>query len=203
MLKEVRDHIRYFVWISRGRPIPIDHVFKRKRLRNLGRQYSCQTFVETGTFYGQMVWAVRKFFPLVLSVEISESLYEYNRRKFSNCDNVHLYLGDSAIRMAEMIEKISGRAIFWLDGHYSGPGTVRGETDSPVMAELNGIQKHDRNDHCILIDDAHCFNGSVGWPNISEVLQKLLAINKNYAVTVDHDCIIALPPATGRRQVNT
>jgi hypothetical protein len=179
----------------KGRPLPIDHVFKRKRILKLARKFSCSTFVETGTFYGQMVEAVRNFFPVVLSVELSHSLYEHNLRRFSGCSNVRLFEGDSAKLMDEMIRYISGRAMFWLDGHYSGPGTAKGETECPVMAELNVIEKHPRNDHCILIDDADCFDEpSHTYPKLGEVRQQLLEINHKYDITVEHNCIIALPP---------
>lgn len=198
VLKNIQDYIRYYFWILKGCPIPVDHVFKRKRIRKIAKQYSCETFVETGTFYGQMVEAVRNFFTIVLSVELSQSLYEYNKRKYSKCKNVHLYLGDSGILMGEMMKIISGRGLFWLDGHYSGPGTAKGDAECPVMVELNTIQKHYRNDHCILIDDARCFDGSHDYPDFSEVKRKLLKINPNYNIAIDYDCIIALPPAVGQ-----
>lgn len=194
-LKNIRDQVRYLMWILAGRPIPVDHVFKRKRVLNLARQYDCETFVETGTFYGQMVEAVRKSFSLVLSVELSLALYEYNKRKFATRRNVYLYWGDSAACMGEMIEQVIGRAIFWLDGHYSGPGTAKSEAGCPVLAELSAIQKHYHNDHCILIDDARCFDGSDHhYPDLAEVRRKLAEINPKYSITIEHDCIIALPP---------
>jgi hypothetical protein len=94
-----------------------------------------------------------------------------------------------------MIRDISVRAIFWLDGHYSGPGTAKGEAECPVTAELNAIEKHPRSDHCILIDDADCFAGSAPtYPNLREVRRQLLAINPKYNITVERNCIFALPP---------
>ncbi len=193
LLKNVRDYIRYLLWILKGRLIPIDHVYKRQRVLFLAKQYGCETFVETGSFYGQMIEAVRTHFPVVLSIELSEPLYEHNRSRFARCGNVFLYSGDSGVLMSEMMAKISGRALFWLDGHYSGPGTARGATECPVMGELNGIQKHHRNDHCILIDDARCFDGANGYPEFSQVQKRLLEINPKYQIYVEHDCIIALP----------
>ncbi len=197
-LKNVRDYARYSRWIMKGRPLPIDHVFKRKRILKLARKFNCLTLVETGTFYGEMVEAVRKFFPVVLSVELSHPLYEHNLRRFSGCSNVRLFEGDSAKLMNEMVRDISGRAIFWLDGHYSGPGTAKGEAECPVKAELNAIERHPRSDHCILIDDADCFDGSrPTYPNLREVRQQLFQINPKYNITVDHNCIVALPPVVG------
>jgi len=94
--------------------------------------------------------------------------------------------------MSEMIEKISGRVLFWLDAHYSGPGTAKGETECPLITELDTIKKHHRNNHCILIDDAHFFDGS-HYPSLETVREKLLSINRNYNIFVQRDCILALP----------
>jgi hypothetical protein len=196
LIKLTRDYLKYFEWILQGKSIPINHVVKRKQVLKIAKRYNCEIFVETGTFYGQMVEAVRKSFSSVLSVELSETLYKYNKKKFLNCSNVQLFWGDSQVCMGEMLSRVSGRTIFWLDGHYSGPGTARGTIDCPLLAELNAICKHNRNDHCILIDDARFFNGSNGYPNFVEVKRNLLEINPDYQIFINNDCIIALPPLT-------
>ena len=195
-MKLIRDYLKYFEWILQGKSIPVSHVFKRRRVLNIARRYNCEIFVESGTFYGQMIEAVMKSFSMVLSVELSKTLYEFNKKKFLNCSNVQLFWGDSQVCMGEMVVKVSDRAIFWLDGHYSGPGTAKGTIDCPLLAELNAICEHNRNDHCILIDDARLFNGSNDYPNFIEVKRNLLNINPDYQIFINNDCIIALPPLT-------
>lgn len=194
-VKSLRDHVGYFAWIRRGQQIPINHVFKRMRLLRIGREFQCDTMIETGTFYGQMVEATRKAFKLVLSVELDPQLYEYNQAKFAGCRNVRLYQGDSAVQLTSMTGEIQGRGIFWLDGHGVAPNTPQNEQNCPVLAELAAISIHARNDHCILIDDARFFAPSGDYPIFDEIQARLLAINPAYHVYVDDaDCIIALPP---------
>ena len=107
--------------------------------------------------------------------------------------NVILWQGDSGKTMNDMIDHIVGRAIFWLDGHYSGGITARGASDCPIVAELTAIARHQRKDHLIFIDDSQCFGRNAGYPTQQEVRQLLLSVNPRYRVTVENDCIVARP----------
>ena len=42
-------------------------------------------------------------------------------------------------RVPELVRQLDGPALFWLDGHYSGGDTAKGELDTPVSAELESI----------------------------------------------------------------
>ena len=48
---------------------------------------------------------------------------------------------------------------FWLDGHYSGGSTFRGEKDSPIKEELAAIEEAlpTLDSVAVLIDDVRCF----------------------------------------------
>lgn len=191
-LRNSRDIISYPFWSMSGRPAPDNHIFKRKRIRSIGALFACETFIETGTFYGQMIDAVKDDFHKVLSVELFEPLFYLNQLAFSGQPQVRIYLGDSSTRLQEMLSDAGGRILFWLDGHYSGEGTARGDQVSPILRELDIIKKHARRDHCILIDDARLFVGEDGYPTLEAIKAKLLEINPSYQITIDHDCIVAL-----------
>ena len=192
-LRNSRAIITYPYWSLFGRPAPDNHVFKRKRVRSIGAEFSCETFIETGAFYGQMINAVRKHFHKVLSIELFEPFFYLNQSAFSKCPNVHIYLGDSSARLHEMLNDARGRILFWLDGHYSGEGTACGNQVSPILKELDIIKKDSRHDHCILIDDARLFSGEGGYPTLETTKAKLLEINPSFQISIDHDCIVALP----------
>ncbi len=192
-LRIFRDYLDHYGWVLKGKPIPVSHVFKRKRIRHVAKHFGCRVFVETGTFYGQMIEALRRSFSDLFSVELSESLYQHCKEKFARDNHVHLYQGDSAKELPRVLMKIDDQAIFWLDGHYSGPGTAKGDVEGPIVGELDAIRNHHIRDHCILIDDARCFTGSDGYPTIEKLRLMLLQINPNYDVAVENDCIIALP----------
>lgn len=188
------ESMAFAVWTVRGR-MPGDRFsfYKRHRLIREGRHFGCSTLVETGTFLGKTVEATRRHFQRVLSVELSTDLYRLAVKKFRYVPNVQLWHGDSSKVMKEMLSSITGRAIFWLDGHYSGGITAQGECDCPLISELAVIRRHERKDHLILIDDARCFGSDPAYPKQSEVRELLLSINPKYQITVEDDCIIARP----------
>jgi hypothetical protein len=170
-----------------------NHVYKKLRIAKIALSYRCESFIETGTYYGQMSNFARKIFLHVRSVELCERLFVQNLKQFSSYSNVSIYQGRSQDRLKEMIDSSSGRILFWLDGHYSGYSTAGAGEMCPISAELELIQCSARNDHCLLIDDARLFTGEDGYPTLDHVLNKLRNINSNYQLFVDRDCIVALP----------
>ena len=189
--------IQYPIWLLFPKMgAPDNHIYKRKRIKSIAVKYQCSSLNETGTYYGQMVNFSRKIFSHVKSAEIYEPLYSHNVEQFRDDPRVKIFLGSSLKVLPEMIHSSEGRILFWLDGHYSGAGTGGVGDLSPITKELNIISLAERNDHCILIDDARCFIGDQEYPTLDEVLAQLREINSNYLLIVDRDCILALPANT-------
>ena len=191
--RDMQAAIKYPLWRLQGRPAPDNHVYKKRRIKRLAREHRCDTFVETGTFYGQMVNFARGVFSKVISVEIYPPFHRENAAQFAHDPDVHILLGDSGRNLPEAISMASGRILFWLDGHYSGSGTGIGEKVSPIIEELRLIAKAGRKDHCVVIDDRRLFIGSDGYPTLDETIAELKAINPDYAIEVDGDGIVAVP----------
>ena len=84
-------------------------------------------------------------------------------------DKIHLYQGDSAIQLAGILKQVSGRALIWLDAHYSGKDTARGEMDTPIMAELDLVARQSLEKHIILIDDARGFGIDPAYPDFQAI----------------------------------
>lgn len=191
IFRDARVFFEYPIWVFKGRPAPDNHLYKRKRIINISNKYSCVSFIETGTFYGQMINSLRHKFSRLASVELYEPLFQKNKKYFSEQQKISIYYGDSSEQLENMIENSEGKILFWLDGHYSGSGTALGSTVCPVMAELDAIKAQGGMEHCILIDDARLFNGTDGYPELDTVKTKLLTINPSYNVYIDGDCIVA------------
>ena len=191
--RDLRSIINYPFWLL-NKNAPDNHLYKILRVRNIGKKFSCETFIETGTFYGQMVHAVKDCFKYVLSIELYEPLYKLNKTSFKNSPHIKLYYGDSALKLTNMLDESIGRVLFWLDGHFSGDGTAGNIVECPILNELIQISRDDRQDHCILIDDARLFDGNNGYPTFDDVKKILLNINSQYQIEVDGDCIVAVPP---------
>jgi hypothetical protein len=162
-------------WIDKGRPLPPVHAFKRSIIRKFKQKYRLYTLIETGTYKGEMVEAMLPVFRQIHSVELHSALFASAKDKFKKHSHVTMWQGDSAIVLEDILKQLQEPALFWLDGHYSGVGTARGNNDTPVIKEIAGIGAHPLNSkHVVLIDDAHCFNGSNGYPTL-RAMEKMAA----------------------------
>lgn len=191
--RDMQAVIKYPLWNLGGRPAPDNHVYKKRRIKRLALEHDCETFVETGTFYGQMVNFARGIFRKIISVEIYPPFHAANVAQFADMPGIHILLGDSGKNLPEAISISTGRILFWLDGHYSGVGTGIGDKVSPIIEELRLIADAGRKDHCIVIDDRRLFTGQDGYPKIEETVAALLSINPEYRIAFDQDCIVAEP----------
>ncbi|MDC0904070.1 hypothetical protein OAS51_01300 [Candidatus Thioglobus sp.] len=192
LARDIKAIAEYPIWLINGKPSPDNHLYKKQRIRNISEKYKCNTFIETGTFYGQMVRYAADYFEKVVSIEIHEPFYLENNNFFKEKDNVNILLGDSSIRLADAITMSEGKILFWLDGHYSGTGTGVGNKISPIIEELRIIANFNPNNHCIIIDDRRLFSEEGGYPTIDEVIIELKDINADYKISYDFDSILAL-----------
>lgn len=124
--------------------------WKRALLVELGRMYGIRTLVETGTCYGGTIAAVKNHFDQIYSVELQKELYETAAETFRDYGHVHLYFGNSASKLSEVLSLVSGPVLFWLDAHVAGPGTA--DEGDPLPQELRVIFER-KPDSLILIDD--------------------------------------------------
>jgi hypothetical protein len=144
------------------------------------------TFIETGTFYGQGVdIALLCGFNKIFSVEVGEFLYRKCLDKFRNLlnDRVFLSLGDSPTFLNAVLKSLDEKCVFWLDAHYSGEGTSKANKNNPILDELDEIKGHHIKNHTILIDDVRLF-GTSEFDDITldDVVSKLKEINPGYVI---------------------
>lgn len=167
-------HVRQFGavwnWILSGCPSPPPHVVKLRVVWWYCKQLGLRKFVETGTHMGETAeWMARKGIDVV-TVELSDRLYQLARARLQRYRNVTLIHGDTARLLPDLLGRLSEPACFWLDAHFSGEGTARGTADTPISGELEAILTHPVRGHVILIDDARCFRGKDGYPFLDELL---------------------------------
>ena len=156
-------------WRLRGSPLPPPHIVKQHVVLEYQKARRFRTFIETGTFTGEMVAAMRPHFERLVSIEMAPAIYEATRPRFAGDAHVRLLLGDSGHLLPEIVKTLDHPALFWLDGHYMGGNTARAEADSPVRAELAALLRHPTRGHLVLIDDARLFTGAEGYPTIDEL----------------------------------
>lgn len=179
-------------WVEAGCPSPPPGVVKIAVVRAAVREWGIRRFIETGTFFGAMTDAIARLGVEVDSIELDPNLYNRARRIFSNRQNIRLHLGDSAVVLPSLLAALEEPALFWLDAHYSGGITARGEVDTPISGELDAILRHRVRGHVLLIDDARCFDGHGGYPHLHRVLEAVVASGE-YRISVSTDIIRVTP----------
>ena len=181
------------VWwqrLSGGPPIPPPHEYKVSVILNYAQRFQTPTLIETGTYLGETVEDTRGVFEHVWSIEIDEQLHEAAARQFAADANVTIVRGDSAKVLPSMLATQEGPVLFWLDGHYSGGTTSRGDSDTPILAELEAVLARSRDDDVILIDDARHF-GTGDYPTIAKVTAVISARRPEWQIEVRSDIIRA------------
>lgn len=180
-------------WERNGRPVPPPHMVKQRMLRRIARRYGLRILVETGTYYGDMVEAMKMDFERIYSIELSQELCGKARERFRRDKHIKIVHGDSARELESVIDSITQPALFWLDGHYSSGPTAKGEKDTPVIEELEHIFDTEDPGHVIVIDDARNFGTCAAYPSMEEILSFIRAKRPAADVVVEDDCIIITP----------
>ena len=188
------DRAAISAWTQQGRPVPPPHAYKRRVVRQYAQRYGLQVLVETGTYLGDMVEAMRTKFRSVYSIELDRDLYQRAVQRFAKRKNVVIVQGDSGKVLPEVLGRLSVPALFWLDGHYSAEITARGDTDTPIVSELESIATHPIKRHVILIDDARCFDGSHDYPTLDEIERIAGEYWPDSTFDVQDDVIRIAPP---------
>ena len=157
-------------WRLAGRPIPPPPFVKQAIVKDYQRRFGIRVFVETGTFAGDMIDAVKPRFQRIVSIELDPGWHARAVERFRSDTHVSLLQGDSGVRLKEVLASLTEPALFWLDAHYSGPITARGVVDSPIAQELEALRAHPVKGHVVLIDDMRDFTGRGGYPTVDELV---------------------------------
>jgi hypothetical protein len=188
-------------WRLAGRPVPPPPFVKQAIVKDYQRRFGPRVFVETGTFAGDMTDAVKHCFERIVSIELDPGWHARAVDRFRSDRHVSLLHGDSGVRLQEVLASLEEPALFWLDAHYSGPITARGEQDSPILGELVAIRRHPVGGHVVLIDDMRDFKGAGGYPTVERLVEWIGETDPKGMVEVRDDilrwCSGGTP--TGRR----
>jgi len=190
----LRDRWLAVNWLLKGRPISPPHFIKQRVVQTYARTYSLATLIETGTYLGDMVFAMRTHFKRIISIEIDNDLYSLSSARFHSrfYEHVRMIHGDSSVVLPELISELQEPCLFWLDGHFSGEGTSCGQTKTPILDELYTILTHPFS-HVILIDDAHEFSGEGDYPSLDNLFAVVTRLFPTRKMTVIDNIIRILP----------
>ena len=179
-------------WLNTGCSGVAPQPIKLKIVCSYIKRFSVDQFIETGTYLGDTLNYIAERGIKCVSIELSEELHRNAVNRFNSYKNVTLFQGDSAERLPELLQEIYKPALFWLDGHYSSGVTASAKTHTPISTELEAILRHPIKQHVILIDDAHCFNGTNGYPHLDDFL-RVIRDEGSYFAEVSTDIIRLIP----------
>ena len=137
-----------------------------------------EAFIETGSCYGDGIQlAIDSGFKQIYSIELCPILFVACQKRFYNNRSVQVLLGDSSIVLKDLLNVFPDTSFtFWLDGHYSGPGTAKGSKDSPLMEELEMIlSRSTTTNDLIYIDDMRIYknyDSEINEENITKLVKQ-------------------------------
>ena len=180
-------------WTVRGRPVPPPDSVKHAVILGMAKRYQAQTLVETGTFYGDTIFALRNAFREIHSIELAPELFAHNQRALGHLTQIYLHQGDSASVLPGLLPRLPGPVVFWLDGHFCAGPSARGRGDTPISEELGAIFARPPAADVVLIDDARLFDGTNDYPPL-ERLRTYCRIQRPKSEFAVQDDIIRVAP---------
>jgi hypothetical protein len=169
---------------------PPDIIKRATLLRNF---QGASVVVETGTHYGYTTLFLAHCFNEVISIELSEELYNSALKLLADHSNITLYKGASDEILAKILPLIGGDCAFYLDAHFSGGATtMHADTACPIISELQIIAEYMKCfQSCIIaIDDCRNFiEKSPGYPTLFELASHIESLDMKW--TIENDIFIA------------
>lgn len=190
----LKQYFKVLRWSLSGRPFPPPHLIKQRMVLDALSQYRPRIMVETGTLVGDMVEAMKQRFQQIYSIEISPALARKAQQRFAGDPHVKIIENDSAIALRGLVPTLREPTLFWLDGHYSGGNTGKGEKETPIMEELETILTSPL-PHVTLVDDARLFGTEKDYPSLPELELFVRTHRPDAHIFTKNDCIHILPPS--------
>lgn len=188
-------------------PKAINGILNNQFLILMKNLFNISVFIETGTADGTNALQVSKIFNEVYSTEINSKVFKLAQEKLEDKKNIHLYLGDSKQTLITILSQVNNAPLIYLDAHCSGPGSGKGDENTPILHELEIIKNSKIKNAIILIDDARLFQDEIfikkelilepteenltDYPNLNQLKKAILEINSDYKVIIYGDMIIA------------
>jgi hypothetical protein len=177
----------YWYWRLRGRPVRSPHLLKQRTVREYAEKYNLRTLVETGTYYGEMVAAMKGRFDRIYSVEYDHQLAQRAQKKFARSAHIQILEGDSQQVIPALLQTMQTPALFWLDAGYYGWAGLQGDKQR-LTTEFDAVLRHGVK-HIILMDDARGLNGQNGAPTVAELKQRIETEFPGRKVDVQYDIL--------------
>ncbi|HLW98310.1 MAG TPA: hypothetical protein VKR82_06670 [Candidatus Acidoferrales bacterium] len=193
-LKTLGHYPDYWYWKLRGQPARSPHLLKQRTVLDYSRRFSLHILIETGTYYGEMVAAMRSHFDRIDSIEQNPELAQRAAKRFGRFPQIHIHQGDSQSVLPELLKSLNQPALFWLDAGYYGWAGLQG-VQQRLGVELEAILRHRLSGHVTLMDDARGLSGENGALTVAELTQRVANEFPGRRVEVAYDILRITPEA--------
>ena len=183
----------YWKWLYSGKPVPPPDIVKQMTVKEYANRYNIKIMVETGTYRGDMIFAVEDIFDKMYSIELDDMLYMDATKRFEKYRNIKIIKGDSSEVLPNVLENINESCLFWLDGHYMPSIGTKGEKETPIIEEIEHISSHPIKNHVLLVDDARHFIGKDSYPSMKEFRDIVSVRFPKHSFTVENDMVRITP----------
>ena len=110
LLKSYFEAVLWFFGSKQGVSPPA--LFKRAVIKQYAKKFSPSIFIETGTYLGDTVAAVKNLFSEIHSIELGENLAKEARKRFAKYSHIKIHQGDSAIVLPEIFKIDAAQGIY-------------------------------------------------------------------------------------------
>ncbi len=193
-----RERAQLKEWRTRGYGLPAPHSVKIEVLLRRGDPEA--TWIETGTYLGETTHVLGRRAKHVYTIEPAAVLAERARDRFKDRANITVIEGTSELMLEPLLRDIQGDVCFWLDGHFSSGPTFQGTADTPIVEELDLIERNltRLGRVVILVDDIRCFRsgdeGMTSYPTRSSLVE--WADRLGFSWEIEQDIFIATRATT-------
>lgn len=172
-------------------------VAKRRHLLKVFKSRGHRVFVEAGTYKGETTAFFVPHADQVITVELHDDLFAAAKQRFANYPNVTLIHGDSLTEIPKIVANCSTPPLIYLDGHFSGAGTARGEEMEPAESTLGRLADVAPPGASVVIDDLRLFgSGLAGFPQLDAITTTARAAFPTAVIRTGLDSIVAEIPKT-------
>lgn len=195
----------YFIdaWrLCRAQPINLHSYAKFLALRRLKERTGAQCFIETGTYRGVTTARCAPLFSKIVTIELDETLARNAAEALAAFRHIEVIQGDAVQHLDRILarDEMSQVEVF-LDGHFSGGITARGDIPEPAILELELLNQHVTKIAGIIIDDFRLFGTEPGFPTKAQLVSAVESLfpYPSFVTTVHADqVIIARHESTAR-----
>jgi hypothetical protein len=148
------------------------------------------TFVETGTYYGESAFNAAKHFSEVYTIEIDYKLFTSSkcRAMKENVHNISFIHGDSYKMLHNVVPRVAEGAVYFIDAHISGSDSGWNKVTSvPLLNDLDSILQYKIGPSLFIFNDVRFWAGhpeeAWDWKHIST--SKVLEAIEDAGVTIE------------------